>query len=105
MAVDSICEHIHIVEGAAGPRARIVGSRVRVQDVAIWHEQMGMSVDEIVEEYPQLTRGDVYAALAYYWDHRDEIERQMEAEERFVEEYIRTHPGTLQERVRQLQYG
>jgi hypothetical protein len=27
----------------------------------------------------------VHAALAYYWDHREEIQRQMKEDEEFVE--------------------
>ena len=40
-----------------------------------------MSPDEIVHAYPTITLADVYAALAYYWDHRDEIEQRIEADE------------------------
>ena len=99
--VDVIREHIEIVEGASGPKARIAGHRIRVQDVVIWHEKLGMSPDEIVQEYPQLTRADVYAALAYYWDHREELERRMAADEAFVEEFRRRNPSPLQEQLRQ----
>ena len=48
-------EHIEIVEGAGGPKARIAGSRIRVTDVAIWREKMGMSADEIVNEFPTIS--------------------------------------------------
>ena len=39
----------------------------------IWHERMGHSADEIAAEY-DITLVDVYAALAYYYDHRDELD-------------------------------
>ena len=96
-------EHIEIVAGAGGPKARIVGSRIRVQDIAIWHEKLGLTADQIVQEYPPLTRGDVYAALAYYWDHRDAIERRIAEEDAFVEEFKQRYPSLLQERLRQRQ--
>jgi hypothetical protein len=35
--VDTIREHIEIVPGESGPKARIAGHRIRVQDVAVWH--------------------------------------------------------------------
>lgn len=38
---------------------------------------MGRSADEIAAEY-DLTLGDVYAALAYYFDHREEINRSID---------------------------
>jgi hypothetical protein len=43
-----------------------------------------MSADEIVAAYPQLTLADVHAALAFYFDNRDEIERQMKEDREFV---------------------
>ena len=43
-----------------------------------------MSPDDIVVAYPQLTLADVHAALAFYFDNRDEIERQMQQDKEFV---------------------
>ena len=45
---DVIREHIEIVHGASGPKPRISGHRIRVQDVVIWHEKLGLSADEIL---------------------------------------------------------
>jgi uncharacterized protein (DUF433 family) len=84
-------EHITIVDGASGPQPRIVGSRIRVVDVAIWHERLGLSADEIVRQHPTITKADVFAALAYYWDHREEIERLIADEHAEVEERRRAH--------------
>ena len=67
-----------------GGRPCIAGTRIRVQDVFVWHELQGQSADEIVSRFPQLTMADVYAALSYYWDHRDEIQREMQAESDLV---------------------
>ena len=63
---DVVRQHIEIVTGAGGPKARIAGHRVRVEDVAIWHEKPGLSPDEIVDAIPSLMLHDVHAALAYY---------------------------------------
>ena len=70
--------------GVCGGKPCIAGTRIRVQDIHIWHELQGQSADEIVSQFPQLTMGDVYAALSYFWDHRDEIELQMADAETFV---------------------
>jgi hypothetical protein len=51
----------------------------------VWDELQGLSADEIVSRFPHLTMADVYAALSYYWDHREEIQRQMQEETDFVE--------------------
>ena len=54
------------------------------------------SPDEIVADFPYLTLADVHAALAYYWDHRDEIHAQMKADEAFVAELkAKSGPGLL----------
>lgn len=49
-----------------------------------------MTADEIVSGYPQLTLADVYAALAYYHSHRDEIQGHMRADEKFVDNLRQT---------------
>jgi uncharacterized protein (DUF433 family) len=101
--VDVIREHIEIVEGAGGPKARIAGHRIRVQDIAVMKEKFGLTADEIVEELPTITLADVYAALAYYWDHRDEIEAAIVEEETFVEHLKRSQgPGPLARKIRRL---
>ncbi len=70
--------------GVCGGRPCVAGTRIRVQDVFVWHELQWQSADEIVSRFPQLTMADVYAALSYYWDHRDEIQRDMQAESDLV---------------------
>ena len=96
-------EHIEIVEGALGPKARIVGHNIRVVDVVGWYEQQGMSADEIVEEFPTITKADVYAALAYYWDNKDEVDRKIAADEAFVQEMMKKETGRFQDLLKQRQ--
>ena len=90
-------EHIEIVEGAGGPKARIVGHRIRVQDIVTWHVKLGEPIEQILEQFPQLTRGDIYDALAYYWDHQDEIEKKMADDAAFVAEMRKGHTSRFQE--------
>lgn len=79
--------------GTCGGRPRIAGSRIRVQDVASWYESEGMSPDEIVATYPQLSLGEVHAALAYYYDHLDEIRRDVADDETLVAEMKASGPA------------
>jgi uncharacterized protein (DUF433 family) len=104
LMTDVVPQHIEIVQGAGGPKARVAGSRIRVQDIAIWHEKLGLSPDEIVERYPQLTMADVHAALAYYWDHRAELEHAIAADEQLLAE-LRRQPSLLQQRLEHLRDG
>ena len=77
-----ISEHIEITPGICGAKPRIAGHRIKVQDVAIWYEEMNLSPQEIVDRYPTITLSDVHAALAYYYDNKQEIQQQIEEDER-----------------------
>jgi uncharacterized protein (DUF433 family) len=91
-------EHIEITPGVCGGKPRIAGHRITVQDVVIWHERMGMNPGEIVATYPTITLADVYAALAYYHDHREEIQERMKADDKFVTEMrAKAPPSRLQQ--------
>lgn len=77
-----------------GGKPRIVGRRVAVQDVIIWHERLGKSVDEIATEY-HLTLADVYAALTYYYDNQVEVDQHIREEKEWVERLKRKVPSKL----------
>jgi uncharacterized protein (DUF433 family) len=55
-----------------------------VQDIVLWTEE-GRSADEIVADFPQLSFADVYAALTYYHDHREQIDRDIRDDIEFFE--------------------
>ena len=90
--MDVSTEHIEIVEGARGPKPRIKGTGIRVLDVVNWYEHMGWSVSQILEEFPHLTPAGIHAALAYYWDHKDELEAKWAADDAWVQEMMRQEP-------------
>ena len=56
-----------------GGHARIEGTRIGVHDV-IGLIVNGASVDEVCRSFPGLKRSHVYECLAYYEDHRPEID-------------------------------
>ena len=87
--------------GVCGGKACIAGHRIRVQDIFVWHELQGMSAGEIVLQFPTVTMSDVYYALAYYFDHVEEIREEMRKETEFAEEFRRNHPSLLQEKLRE----
>ncbi len=92
--------HIEMTPDVVGGRPRIAGRRITVQNIAIWHEYMGLSADEIGAEY-DLSLAQVYAALAYYFDHRDDIEQQIAEDEAFIEALRSQTPSLLQEKLKQ----
>ena len=97
-----ITEHIEITPGICGGKPRIAGHRIKVQDIAIWHERMGMSPDEIVSSYPSITLSDVYAALAYYHDHLEEIRLQIKEDEQYAQELQAKTPSLVKQKLKDL---
>jgi uncharacterized protein (DUF433 family) len=77
----TITNHIDIHESVCGGKPCVAGTRIRVWDIHVWHDLRGQSPEEIVALYPQLSVADVHAALAYYLDHRDEIDSQANADQ------------------------
>lgn len=96
-----ISEHIEVTPGVCGGKPRIAGHRIRVEDIAIWHERMGLSPDEIVSQYPTITLADVYAALAYYHDHLEEIRQQIQDDEEFAREMQAKTPSLVRQKLNQ----
>lgn len=92
----------HIVRdsGYCDGKPHIDGHRIKVQHVAIWHERLGKSPDEIIAEHPGLTLAEVYAALSYYHAHRQEIEADMKADEQLVARLMeQSAPSRLLQRI------
>ena len=82
-------------------KPHIVGRRITVSDVTIWHEQMAMTPRQIAAVY-DLTLAQVCAALAHYHAHRDEIEAEIEESVQFAAALQRQAPSPLD---RKLQTG
>lgn len=76
--------HIEMTPEVAGGKPRIAGHRITVQNIVIWHERIGKSVDEISAEY-DLSPAAIHAALAYYFDHQQAIDHSIAEDEAFVE--------------------
>ena len=68
--------HVVMTPGTCGGAPRIAGTRIRVSQVVLMTEQ-GMSADEIIRSLPHLTLGQVYGALSYYHDHRQQIDDEI----------------------------
>jgi len=54
--------YIEITPGVAGGKPRITGRRITVQNIAVWHERLGKTADDIADEH-DLKLSEVYAAL------------------------------------------
>jgi uncharacterized protein (DUF433 family) len=70
-------------------RAFVAGTQVRVLDIYAHAELQGESPDEIAGAFPHLTMGQIHAALAWYFDHRDQIVGELREEGELAEQFRR----------------
>jgi uncharacterized protein (DUF433 family) len=85
-------EYPHIVEidGVLGGDAIIEGTRIAVWHIVGYYYKVGMSVEDILAEWNYLTPAQVFSALAYYHDHKEEIDkvREENSYERWQQEQL-----------------
>lgn len=68
-------EHIVIDDNG---RARIAGHRIKVSDLVMDRMAHGWTIEQIQEQHPSVTLAQVYAAFAHYYDHKAEIDGEIE---------------------------
>ena len=67
--------HIVRIDGVCGGEAIIEGTRIAVWPLVDYFYKVGISVDEILADWDYLTPSQVFSALAYYHDNKEEIDR------------------------------
>lgn len=70
----------HIVKAAGEPARLESHPRTRVAQVVMDYTEYGWSPDEIQRQHQYLSLAEIHSSLAYYFDHTEEIEREIEAE-------------------------
>ena len=91
-------EHV-VVDRKKGPI--IAGTTIKVIQLAMERMAYGWSPEELHFQHPYLTLGQIYSALAYYWDHREELDSDIEASLELSEELRRkSGPSSLAARLR-----
>ncbi|HKV42065.1 MAG TPA: DUF433 domain-containing protein [Blastocatellia bacterium] len=58
----------------------IAGANTKVVEIVIDKIAHGSSPEEIHFQYPHLTLAQIHSALAYYYDHKDEIDSEIAAQ-------------------------
>ena len=95
-----ITEHIEITPGVLGGKPCIAGHRIAVAQIAQMYLKMGESIEDIARDY-NLSPASVHAAMAYYYDHRAEIDGRSAMGDAFVEELKRNSPPSpLEEKLK-----
>ena len=67
--------HIVKIEGVCGGEAIIEGTRIAVWHIVDYYYNVGMSVEEILLDWDYLNPAQVFDAMAYYHDNREEVDR------------------------------
>lgn len=83
--------HIVKVEGVLGGQAIIEGTRIAVWHVVGYYYKVGMSVEDMLAEWPYLRPAQLFSALAYYHDNKPEIDAVRE--ENSYERWKQTQPA------------
>ena len=74
-------EHVVLDEKAV---PIIAGTNMKVVEIVLEKTAYGWSPEELHFQHPYLTLGQIYSALAYYWDHQDVLDRDIERRLAFV---------------------
>jgi len=56
----------------------ISGTTMKVVELVLAQTAYGWTAEELHLQFPHLTLGQIYSALAYYWDHREELDVDIE---------------------------
>ena len=66
-------------------KAWIDDTNVKVIEVVLDHTAYGSSPQEMHEQYPHLSLAQIHAALAYYYDHKQEFDEEIERQVQHIE--------------------
>ena len=96
--VETQYEHV-ILNGDNVPV--IAGINMKVIELVLGRMAYGWSPEELHFQHPYLTLGQIYSALAYYWDHQEELNLDIERRFQFVDQIRRAMgPSPLVARLR-----
>ena len=68
----------------------IAGSNMKVVELVLEKIAYGWSPEELHFQHPYLTLGQIHSALAYYWDHQEVLDRDIEQRLEFVNQVQRS---------------
>src|SRR5215210_9155815 len=80
----------------------IADTTMKVVELVVEQQAYGWSPEELHFQHPNLTLGQIHSALAYYWDHREELDRDIQRRLERVEELRRAaRPSPLAARLKE----
>lgn len=64
----------------------IVGTTMKVVELVMAQEAYGWSTEELYFQHPYLSMSQIHSVLAYYWEHKDELDADIEERLNFAEQ-------------------
>jgi hypothetical protein len=102
-SVSTVISYPHIVKAPDFPARLERLPRIRVAQIVADYLFQGWSPDEICNQYPHLLPAEVHWAMAYYFDHSGEIEKEIQEDAELADRWrSRTPPSLLQLRAKGL---
>jgi uncharacterized protein (DUF433 family) len=77
----------------------IAGTGIRVLDIAVRYEIMGMTPEDIIVALPHLNLSQVHDALSYYYEHKQEIDKKWKDEIESVSIMRKAHKSVLEQKL------
>lgn len=84
-------EHIVLVDEKVPV---ISGTDIKVVELVLDKIAYGWSPEELHFQHPDLTLGQIHSALAYYWDHQEELDRDIEERLQLVNQVQETRDAS-----------
>jgi uncharacterized protein (DUF433 family) len=72
----------------------IAGTAMKVVELVLDHLTYNWSPEQLHFQHPTLTMGQIHSALAYYWDHKTELDREMDRRLKLVSRLRRASPAS-----------
>ena len=80
-------------------------TNVKVIEIVQSKQAYDLTPEELREQYSHLSLAQIYAALAYYYDHKEAIDQSLEEEEALAEAFKQNNPSRLREKLEALSHG
>ncbi len=77
----------------------ISGTRIRVIDIAIEYDRLGLSPDQIIDAHPHLNLEKVHDALSYYYENRDSIDEEIRQKKEIIKKMAQQTPSILKGKI------
>ena len=91
--------YVSIDPKISGGQPVISDTRIKVVDIAIKYELMGISADEIISEYAHLKLEQIHDALSYYYENKEMFDRKYREDQSFLTQLKKQYPSKLKTKL------